>query len=129
MDENNLSDTISVDQEQNSKDTIDTTNKLLEKCGPFFEAMGDTVRQNLFMNMAAAGGGGVNVSKLTSKTDLSRPAISHHLKVLKDCGLIESYREGTKNYYYVDLRKKLDELKSFVAAVEHLLAVEGAPIK
>jgi len=101
----------------------------LEKCGPFFEAMGDTVRQNLFMNMAAAGGGGVNVSKLTSKTDLSRPAISHHLKVLKDCGLIESYREGTKNYYYVDLRKKLDELKSFVAAVEHLLAVEGAPIK
>jgi ArsR family transcriptional regulator, arsenate/arsenite/antimonite-responsive transcriptional repressor len=105
---------------------VDDTKTLLEKCGPFFTAMGDEVRQKLFMNMAEAGGEGVNVSNLTSKTKLSRPAISHHLKVLKESGLIESYRRGTKNYYYVDLRRKLEELRKFVDAVDHLLAVQAS---
>jgi ArsR family transcriptional regulator, arsenate/arsenite/antimonite-responsive transcriptional repressor len=104
---------------------VDDTKTLLEKCGPFFTAMGDEVRQKLFMNMAEAGGEGVNVSNLTSKTRLSRPAISHHLKVLKESGLIESYRSGTKNYYYVDLRRKLEELKEFVNAVERLLSAQA----
>jgi ArsR family transcriptional regulator, arsenate/arsenite/antimonite-responsive transcriptional repressor len=103
---------------------VNATETLLENCGPFFTAMGDEIRQKLFMNMAEAGEEGVNVSNLTSKTKLSRPAISHHLKVLKESGLIESYRAGTKNYYYVDLRKKLDELKKFVAAIEHLLSAQ-----
>jgi Predicted transcriptional regulators len=110
--------------EDDTGDT-DDTKTLLEKCGPFFSAMGDEVRQKLFMNMAEAGGEGVNVSCLTSKTKLSRPAISHHLKVLKQSGLIESYRNGTKNYYYVDLRKKLVELREFADAVERLLAAQA----
>lgn len=107
-------------------DDIKDTKRLLENCAPFFTAMGDTIRQKLFMSMAAAGGEGVNVSNLTSKTELSRPAISHHLKVLKQCGLIESYRDGTKNFYYVDLRKKLEDVKEFVNAVERILDAKEA---
>lgn len=39
--------------------------------------------------------------EITEKTHLSRPAVSHHLQILKEAGIINMYREGTKNYYYV----------------------------
>ncbi len=43
---------------------------------------------------------GVRVGTITQKTHLSRPAVSHHLKILTEAGLIKMRREGTKNYYY-----------------------------
>lgn len=45
---------------------------------------------------------GVRVGEITERTNLSRPAVSHHLRILKDAGLIAMRREGTKNYYYFD---------------------------
>lgn len=45
---------------------------------------------------------GVRVGAITEKTNLSRPAVSHHLRILKDAGLVKVRREGTKNYYYFD---------------------------
>ncbi len=44
--------------------------------------------------------GGARVMEITEKTNLSRPAVSHHLKILKEAGIIKMRREGTKNYYY-----------------------------
>ena len=55
-------------------------------CVPFFIAMSDEYRQQLIMDIAEAGNDGINVSNLSAKSKLSRPAISHHLKVLKDAG-------------------------------------------
>ena len=46
--------------------------------------------------------GGVRVGAITEKTHLSRPAVSHHIQILKDAGLLKVRREGTKNYYYFD---------------------------
>lgn len=48
---------------------------------------------------------GMNVNEITGKTSLSRPAISHHLKILKDAGLVNIRQEGTANYYYLTLRE------------------------
>lgn len=45
---------------------------------------------------------GVRVGAITEKTHLSRPAVSHHLGILKEAGIIKVRREGTKNYYYFD---------------------------
>ena len=45
---------------------------------------------------------GVRVGKITQKTHLSRPAVSHHIQILKDAGIVKMRREGTKNYYYLD---------------------------
>ncbi|CAI3251434.1 zinc-binding dehydrogenase [Enterococcus cecorum] len=39
---------------------------------------------------------------ITEKTHLSRPAVSHHIKILKDAGVVEMRKEGTKNYYYLE---------------------------
>ncbi len=43
---------------------------------------------------------GLRVADLAEKTSLSRPAVSHHLQILKRSGIVESRREGTMIFYY-----------------------------
>ena len=63
-------------------------------------ALGDKNCQHLILEMMQMGEcGGVRVGAITKKTNLSRPAVSHHLQILKDAGLIKMRREGTRNYY------------------------------
>lgn len=61
---------------------------------------------------------GIRVNEIAQKTHLSRPAVSHHLQILKDAGIVNMRREGTKNYYYLDSNesqwKTLHELISLV---------------
>lgn len=45
---------------------------------------------------------GIRVGAITERSHLSRPAVSHHIQILKDAGLLKMRREGTKNYYYFD---------------------------
>lgn len=99
---------------------IDSPKQLLENCKDFFIALADNVRRGLFIKMIESGKTGVSVLDLTASTKLSRPAISHHLKVLKECGLIKARKEGTHNYYYVDVEEHLDNLKRFLDTAQHL---------
>lgn len=46
--------------------------------------------------------GGARVGEITAKTHLSRPAVSHHLKILRLAGVVGMRKEGTKNYYYLE---------------------------
>lgn len=80
--------------------------KLTEKfksCQKILLALGDENRQHLILEMMQMGEcDGVRVGAITEKTNLSRPAVSHHLGILKEAGLVKVRREGTKNYYYFD---------------------------
>jgi ArsR family transcriptional regulator len=64
-----------------------------------FKALGDPVRLRLVSLIGARQGGEVCVCDLTSAFDLTQPTISHHLKILRESGLIESERRGTWVYY------------------------------
>src|SRR5215467_15840865 len=64
-----------------------------------FKALGDPVRLRLVSLIGARAGGEVCVCDLTAAFDLTQPTISHHLKVLRDAGLIDSERRGTWVYY------------------------------
>ena len=55
-----------------------------------FKALGDPVRLRLLSMIASHAGGEVCVCDLTPAFDLSQPTISHHLKVLRQAGLIDS---------------------------------------
>ncbi|WP_412740139.1 ArsR/SmtB family transcription factor [Krasilnikovia sp. MM14-A1259] len=66
---------------------------------PMFKALGDPVRLRLLSMIASAGGGEVCVCDLTGEFDLTGPTISHHLKVLREAGLVNSDRRGTWVYY------------------------------
>ncbi|MGM9662644.1 MAG: ArsR/SmtB family transcription factor [Oscillospiraceae bacterium] len=74
-----------------------------ESCQGILAALGDENRQHLILEMLRMGQcEGVRVGDITAKSHLSRPAVSHHIRILKDAGLVKRRREGTKNYYYFD---------------------------
>lgn len=63
-----------------------------------FKALGDPVRLRL-LSMITSAGDEVCVCDLTAAFDLAQPTISHHLKVLREAGLVDSERRGTWVYY------------------------------
>jgi DNA-binding transcriptional ArsR family regulator len=75
-------------------------------------ALGDPTRQAIFDGLSD---GPRPVGELASGLPVSRPAVSQHLKVLKDVGLVTDRREGTRRLYQVDpaglavLRTYLDQ--------------------
>ena len=99
--------------------TEENPRQLLEACSDLFVALADTVRRGFFINMIVSGSTGVSVITLTASTKLSRPAVSHHLKVLKDCGLIKARKDGTHNFYYVDINEHIERLKKFLHSAEN----------
>ncbi|GAA3796780.1 metalloregulator ArsR/SmtB family transcription factor [Streptomyces coacervatus] len=82
-----------------------------------FKALGDPVRLRLLSMIASRGEGGqggeVCVCELTPAFALSQPTISHHLKLLRQAGLIDCERRGTWVYYWV-LPGVLDSLAGFL---------------
>ena len=64
-----------------------------------FKAVGDPVRLRLLSLIASHQGGEACVCDLTGTFDLTGPTISHHLKVLRESGLISGERRGTWVYY------------------------------
>lgn len=64
-----------------------------------FKALADPVRLRL-MSIIASAGGEVCVCDVTPLFDVSGPTISHHLKVLREAGLVDCERRGTWVYYW-----------------------------
>ncbi|MFE6183073.1 ArsR/SmtB family transcription factor [Streptomyces sp. NPDC056465] len=93
-----------------------------------FKALGDPVRLRLLSMIASQAGGEVCVCDLTPAFDLSQPTISHHLKLLRQAGLIDCERRGTWVYYWL-LPEMTDRLAGILArpADEPLPARAGSP--
>jgi ArsR family transcriptional regulator, arsenate/arsenite/antimonite-responsive transcriptional repressor len=103
----------------------DEIKKIREKfliCGPYMLTLGDEMRQRILLILAEAGTDGMDVADITAKTHLSRPAISHHLKILKDTGMITSHKKGTQVYYFIYIQNVLDKLEDLLASVQKLVS-------
>lgn len=93
-----------------------------DSCRGILLALGDENRQHLILEMMQMGEcGGVRVGAITERTNLSRPAVSHHLRILKDAGLVKVRREGTKNYYYFDADEPMTRLLSMLTHAKELM--------
>ena len=90
------------------------------------QALGDPTRRTVFERLRE---GPRSVGELARGLPVSRPAVSQHLRVLKEAGLVRERREGTRNYYSVngdglaDLREYFEgfwdeALTAFRAAAE-----------
>ncbi len=64
-----------------------------------FAALSDPTRQQIFERLTRKA---LSVQELADGLPVSRPAVSQHLKVLKDAGLVTSRTEGTRNIYQAD---------------------------
>lgn len=93
------------------REDINKLSKEFEQCQKILVALGDENRQHMILEMMKMGNcRGVRVNEITERTHLSRPAVSHHLQILKDAGILKMRRESTKNYYYFDPDMKSFEL-------------------
>lgn len=92
-------------------------------CQKILLALGDENRQHLILEMMQMGEcDGVRVGAITNKTNLSRPAVSHHLQILKDAGIIKMRREGTRNYYYFDAdTEAMNQLLDMLTHAKHIM--------
>ncbi|MCH3968584.1 MAG: metalloregulator ArsR/SmtB family transcription factor [Atopobiaceae bacterium] len=112
------------------KQMVDTIADEFQRCQPVLTALGDENRQHLILEMMRMGScHGVRVGQITERTNLSRPAVSHHLKILREAGLIKMRREGTKNFYYFDTdpaaMKDLQDMLTHTRQVMALLPGRG----
>jgi DNA-binding transcriptional ArsR family regulator len=90
------------------------------------QCLSDPTRRRVFERLRA---GPQSVGALARGMPVSRPAVSQHLRALKDAGLVNDQAEGTRRVYYIDpdglgaLRRWIDEfwdgaLQSFKREVE-----------
>jgi DNA-binding transcriptional ArsR family regulator len=70
----------------------------VETYGNGFSALGDPTRRSIFEQLR---GGPRSVGELAGNLPVSRPAVSQHLRVLREAGLVTDRREGTRRLYRV----------------------------
>lgn len=106
----------------NKKEQIKIIQDDFRNAQSILTAIGDETRQILLLVLMESNcQTGMRVGEITAKTHLSRPAVSHQLKVLKDIGIVGMREEGTKNYYYINVTAKLDLLKKLILDIENLM--------
>jgi ArsR family transcriptional regulator len=72
-----------------------------ERMAGVAKALGDPIRMQL-VDVLRKHAGKVCVCELVPLFDLSQPTVSHHLKVLREAGIVGSERQGLWAYYYVE---------------------------
>jgi DNA-binding transcriptional ArsR family regulator len=81
---------------------------------PVFAALGDETR--LAIVAALSGGAPRSIAELTKGTDLTRQAVSKHLRVLEDAGIVASARSGRESRYQYR-PQPVDEMRAYLDQV------------
>ena len=86
------------------------------QCRPVLAALGEETRLHiLYQMMVSQEPRGLRVGEIGNLTSLSRPAVSHHLKILREAGIVRVRREGTMSFYYLE-----PDMASFKALISVL---------
>jgi len=81
-----------------------------------FTALGDEHRQRILLTFER--GERLNVGQIVEVSTLSRSAVSHHLKLLKDAGVLASEKVGKEVYYWVDKDFLVDSLAQVLGYIK-----------
>lgn len=54
---------------------------------------------------------GLTVTSITNQMTITQPAVSHHLKILRDAGVVAFRKEGLQSYYYLTLEEPLESIE------------------
>ena len=80
---------------QNTIEDIRRLEREFKACQKVLSALGDETRQHLLYIMIQGQCSGSRVVDIALQTNLSRPAVSHHMQILKDAGIVKSRKEST----------------------------------
>ena len=86
-----------------------------EQITKFFTALGDPIRLQILLLLREKP---LNVGAIASQFTISRPAISHHLRVLKDANLLASEKTGQEVFYALNDRFIAEQLRALVDKLE-----------
>lgn len=95
---------------------LDQLAQTFASCKPLFFALGETPRQQILLLLTEHEE--MNVGQLAERLPLSRPAISHHLKILRQAGLVEVRQQGTENHHSLSADAAIELLERFIAEVK-----------
>jgi len=62
---------------------------------------------------------GLSVNEITRNFKISRPAISHHLNVLRNCGIVRNEKVGQETLYYLERNNLVKMLRDFADSIEN----------
>lgn len=99
-------------------------------CGPLMAALGDETRQQIVIALLEGEQPGLRVGEISARTHLSRPAVSHHLRILREAGVVDMRRRGTMNFYFMSAGaawRQLSELARQVEAIAGRAEAAGYP--
>lgn len=97
------------------------TMNILSECIPVFTMLQDENRQQILMILFD--NQKMSVSELTERLSLSRPAVSHHLKLLLDCRLVTVSKKGKERIYSLSMDHAVQQLKTLLTSIEDDLNV------
>lgn len=92
------------------------TLNMLSECIPVFTMLQDETRQEILMLLFD--NHGMTVTELTGQLSLSRPAVSHHMKLLLDSGLVTVEKNGKERIYSLCMEHAVGLLKNLLASIE-----------
>lgn len=82
------------------------------------KALGDEINQNIIQLLVESEEPGLRVPEITKKLYLSRPSVSHHLRILIEAGIVSVQKVGTKSYYYVEVKSSaINSLTTLVSSL------------
>ncbi|HLT19455.1 MAG TPA: metalloregulator ArsR/SmtB family transcription factor [Thermomicrobiales bacterium] len=79
-----------------------------------FQAIAHPARRQILDRLLS---GEATVGELAEPFDISRPAVSQHLRVLRDAGLVTERREGRQRYYRIE-PEPLEEVRAWLASYD-----------
>ncbi|RUS48866.1 helix-turn-helix transcriptional regulator [Cohnella sp. AR92] len=96
----------------------------LRDCSPIFLALADPIRQDIIMMLTKHDS--LNVAQIVERSPMSRSAISHHLKILKQANIVNSTKIATEIYYNLEIEEPVQHLKDFIATTERIIEMKTA---
>lgn len=94
-----------------------------KECRSVLVAIGDETRQLIILCLMKGTFPGIRVGEITKRVNLSRPAISHHLKILKDAKIVNVVKQGTMNFYHINpATSDLNLLKKLFSHIEESMS-------
>lgn len=80
-----------------------------------YTALGDEHRQRILLTFSP--GERLNVGQIVEVSTLSRSAVSHHLKILRDAGVLQSQKEGKEVYFWINKEFLVDAMETVVGYI------------
>lgn len=111
-----------------NEEELNELKKNFYQADSILEALSSKVRQDIIVELARVYPKGLRIGEIRQKKCITRPTMSHHMKLLCKAELIKYHKVGTKNFYYLAIHPdKLDEVESLFFRLKRFVGDSYAP--